>query len=180
MKAEYRNSIRSKELIKSSFIQLLKEKPIKKITITDITKRANISRGTFYTHYKDIYDLIECYQKEFVDNLSVFMQNYQNYSLADRLDILIDYSISLLQKDIYKTLAYQDLSFSFLSGIRNALVVELIRGYDVNEQTICAINIYISGFVMFVRDWLDDPELNQLENIKKTLSKLVHQGPLLK
>ena len=47
MKNEYRNAARSKALIKTAFIELLKEKPASKITVTDIIQRANVSRGTF-------------------------------------------------------------------------------------------------------------------------------------
>lgn len=53
MRTEYRNATRSKLLIKKAFIDLLKEKPASKVTVTDIILEANISRGTFYAHYLD-------------------------------------------------------------------------------------------------------------------------------
>ena len=45
----------SKMVIKDSFIQLLKEKPITKITIKEICALADINRATFYAHYTDTY-----------------------------------------------------------------------------------------------------------------------------
>ncbi|SUM34704.1 transcriptional regulator [Staphylococcus gallinarum] len=42
---------KQKAAIKSAFIQLLTEKDLEKITIQDITQRADINRGTFYLHY---------------------------------------------------------------------------------------------------------------------------------
>ena len=47
MRNEYRNAMRSKILIKNAYIELLKQKPATKITVTDIIHTANISRGTF-------------------------------------------------------------------------------------------------------------------------------------
>ena len=39
---------RTKQTIQRSFLQLLEKKPFEAITVGDITKKAQISRGTFY------------------------------------------------------------------------------------------------------------------------------------
>lgn len=52
-----RRSTRTKQAIKQAFLDLTKEKPINKITIAELSQQADIGRGTFYTHYEDIYDL---------------------------------------------------------------------------------------------------------------------------
>lgn len=44
-------------LIRRAFTTLLKQKPIQSISITELCEEAGINRGTFYTHYTDIYDL---------------------------------------------------------------------------------------------------------------------------
>lgn len=53
-KAEYRSSLRSKKLIINALVDLLDEKPLDKITVTDIVKKADINRGTFYAHYENV------------------------------------------------------------------------------------------------------------------------------
>lgn len=58
-KAEYRSSIRSKALIRSAMLELLKEKDFFDISVTDIVNKANINRGTFYAHFQDTYDVID-------------------------------------------------------------------------------------------------------------------------
>lgn len=65
MKATYRNSVRSKELIRSALITLLEKKQdITNITVSDIVKTANINRGTFYNHYNNLIKVI--YMSKFV------------------------------------------------------------------------------------------------------------------
>ncbi len=44
--------------IRDALKSLLKEKPLSRITIRDISERCGISRMTFYYHFRDIYDLI--------------------------------------------------------------------------------------------------------------------------
>lgn len=47
----------TKMMLKNSVIELLGEKPIEKITVKEICERADVNRGTFYSHYSDQYDL---------------------------------------------------------------------------------------------------------------------------
>lgn len=46
-KKEYRSAVRSRRLIREAFLQLLQEKELRKITVTDIVNRADINRTTF-------------------------------------------------------------------------------------------------------------------------------------
>ena len=49
----------TKRALEASLKKLLLQKPLNKITISDIAEDCGISRMTFYYHFKDIYDLVE-------------------------------------------------------------------------------------------------------------------------
>lgn len=49
----------TKRALAASLKHLLLQKPLNKITISDIAEDCGISRMTFYYHFKDIYDLVE-------------------------------------------------------------------------------------------------------------------------
>ena len=49
----------TKLALEASLKELLRTKPIDKITINDLTEHCGISRMAFYYHFKDIYDLVE-------------------------------------------------------------------------------------------------------------------------
>ena len=55
----------TKKTIKDTFLQLLSEKDIKKITVSELCQQADINRATFYRYYIDIYDLLNSIEKEF-------------------------------------------------------------------------------------------------------------------
>lgn len=57
--------IRTEKAIKTAFINLLKEKPFEKITVQDILEETPVSRGTFYTHFRDKYEIAERMQEDF-------------------------------------------------------------------------------------------------------------------
>ncbi|URZ87117.1 TetR/AcrR family transcriptional regulator [Floricoccus penangensis] len=59
----------SKKDIKKAFAKLLNEKGLEKITVSDITRRADVNRGTFYSHYTDKYELLNEIEDEILSNL---------------------------------------------------------------------------------------------------------------
>lgn len=57
--AERRDVIRTRRMIEDAYYELLFQKNSTRITVKDILDAADVSRGTFYAHYKDIPDLAE-------------------------------------------------------------------------------------------------------------------------
>lgn len=49
---------RTRNSLFSAFIELRAVKPVEKITVKELTEKANISKQTFYLHFQDIYDSI--------------------------------------------------------------------------------------------------------------------------
>ena len=50
--------------IKNAFIELRSRKPLEKITVRELCELACINKSTFYSHYKDIYDLSDSMEAE--------------------------------------------------------------------------------------------------------------------
>ena len=50
---------RTKAQLCAALNQLLAEKPPEEITVTELTRLADVNRGTFYSHYKDVPDMVE-------------------------------------------------------------------------------------------------------------------------
>ncbi len=60
----------TKGVIKDTFLNLLEEKDISNITVTEVCKIADINRATFYRYYDDCYDLLKKIQDEFMEELT--------------------------------------------------------------------------------------------------------------
>lgn len=52
--------------IKEAFYALRGDKNLEQITVTELTQMAEISKATFYLHYRDVYDLSEQLQQEVI------------------------------------------------------------------------------------------------------------------
>ena len=64
-----RNARRTRMLIEQAFLELIEQKPIRKITVQELVDRADICRTTFYTHYHDVPDLLESMEQFLLDEV---------------------------------------------------------------------------------------------------------------
>ena len=56
-------------MIRKAFTSLLQQKPIQSISVKELCTVAGISRGTFYSHYTDIYDLMGQMEDELMEEV---------------------------------------------------------------------------------------------------------------
>lgn len=70
MKKEDRRIKYSKMILKSSLLELLQDKPIQKITVTEICRKADINRNTFYAHYFSPENLLTQIEDELFQQLT--------------------------------------------------------------------------------------------------------------
>lgn len=58
---------KTKRAMSNAFLELRARKPLEQITIKELSELAEISKATFYLHYKDIYDLSEQMQNDVIE-----------------------------------------------------------------------------------------------------------------
>lgn len=89
-----RRTLKTQQAIKDALLQLLTQKELSKISIAELTRLADIGRGTFYLHYQDIYDLYEQMEDELVKRMVAIVHeeaikiNFSNY--GKMLTLLFD------------------------------------------------------------------------------------------
>ncbi len=81
----------TKKAIRSSFVKLLNEKPLKQISVRDIVDDCGINRNTFYYHYQDIPQLVESIIREDADR--IILENPKITTLEECLDAVISFSL---------------------------------------------------------------------------------------
>ena len=57
-------------------MKLMSEKSVKDISVRELAAIADINRGTFYIHYKDVYDLLSSLEDELADGLTVVCRRH--------------------------------------------------------------------------------------------------------
>ena len=85
----------TRQIIQQVFIDLLKQKPLGKITVKEICEKAEINRSTFYKHYEDVYYLMHKLEESALNQLELLLfdsaQNGNIHVLTTLLTSLLDY-----------------------------------------------------------------------------------------
>lgn len=64
----------TKKMLIEAFLKLRREKPLRRITVSELCAKAGVGRGTFYAHYQDVYDLNEKLETQFLEEFSAALR----------------------------------------------------------------------------------------------------------
>ena len=67
---------KTKRQLRQALMDLMSEKPSKSISVRELAERADINRGTFYIHYKDVSDLLQRLEDEMAERLILVCKKY--------------------------------------------------------------------------------------------------------
>lgn len=67
---------KTKRQLRQALMMLMSEKPSKSISVRELAERADINRGTFYIHYKDVSDLLQRLEDEMAERLILVCKKY--------------------------------------------------------------------------------------------------------
>lgn len=131
MKARNLNnsSKKTRRIIKKVFAEMLSEKKeLGKISVSDLCRRADISRGSFYSHYDDIYGVAEDYENEIID---AFFDNARMFESKDIMQFIDSIFEFIRENDENYHLLCRSNDFLFaakkLTTIASAKLIELAR-----------------------------------------------------
>ena len=124
--------IKTKASLQEALINLLQEKELDKISISELCKKANVNRGTFYLHYQDIAELFEEYFHDMTEDLRIAY--YEPY-------LLTHYKIENLNSDMIRIFHHVKKYKQFYKIVFNRKtpmmyyyqLFEIIRNYIIDS-----------------------------------------------
>jgi AcrR family transcriptional regulator len=81
----------TQQILREHLLLLLNTKPIEKITVKELCESAGINRSTFYTHYTDLYDLMQQIKDRMKEYISHHIKAYINTDKTSRTDSLVEF-----------------------------------------------------------------------------------------
>ena len=181
MKAEYRSAIRSRKMIKEAFLELLEEKDINKITVTDIVNKADLNRSTFYAHYIDVRAITEEMENEVIDKMIEILKKFEFKNFFNNpTPLLLEVSRFLENnEDTYRILLKVNDAETFLKKLKNEFTKYMMTDTDIPEylKNTKMVNLRISyfagGIINMYQDWFNGNLNCSLNDIALEVSKLL-------
>ena len=191
--AEDRRVRKSKAAIKKAFIQLLEDSQIERITIRQISDKADINRGTFYLNYDDKYALLEEMEDEQIADLKKLV-DIRKVNLAQKTaeEFIEIFSNEVIKKVIIHISENIEFYHDILNLDRNSKIEERITdmilsniNYLIGENnTVYGVPDdyylrYVSGALMsMVKYWVHDENRVSIEELVQYIVTISTRGPL--
>ncbi len=180
-KAEYRSAIRSRKLINEALADLLTEKPLDKITVTDVVSRADINRGTFYAHYKDISDVVDHLIQQTFSAIqdAVITQTASDatieHALLTTIQALLEEDLPFYRK-ILNSGAWAIMQEQLVAVVTDFMLEHKDRFYPGSqEEYLIAIQFCAGGLSNLYRDWFAGKLTFSLEQLTQIGEGLIRR-----
>ena len=182
---EDRRIRKTKQLLRQSFASLLAEKPLEDITVKELTEHADINRGTFYCHYKDIYDLKDQIERELFDEFVAVIDGYGVDNLRRELQPVMVDVFRFLQRNrefsmvlsAYKT---DNLFFAWVRSeiFRRGLSEwQRIYGFQASLQWDYYLDFVVAGCVTMLQSWIKREMRETPEEMGTLAARFILYGP---
>lgn len=173
----------TKMVLKESFIKLLYEKPITKITIKEICEFADINRTTFYSHYRDQYDLLREIQNELMTEIISYLdQHNENKAGAVSTETLERIFTYIKEKADICTLLFSDsVDTNFEKQVIKLFHEWCIstwtsNGFDTNFDMEYIYTFSAYGCIGVIKKWLAEGMKKSVSEMAKLVTKMTSQG----
>ena len=145
-----RRVLRTKRHIREAFVQLLEEKSLTDITVTQLADLADIDRKTFYAHYQNVTDVYLELSKEVAEQLREVLIDVDSFEVDDFLESLND--IMLANLSFFKIITSKSADKFFLTDFIQLLRETLLLRYS--ELTFTSTSFLSQGIIGAYVDWL--------------------------
>ncbi len=185
-KKEDRRVRRTKKLLTLALTDLMQQKQIKDITVTELTEKADMNRGTFYLYYRDIFDMIEKIEDEMFNGLDRIIELHGNDITSDQTTPILAELFSLIQEnqEICRVLLSPNGDMNFLHRLDEVMHEKILntwieaRGQLNNDSFDYYYSFVVFGCTGLIHAWVNRSCKESAEEMAKLADTMLRRGSL--
>lgn len=173
-----RRKLRTRKKLKDATLSLVLEKGFDDVTIQDIVERADLGRGTFYVHYRDLQDILwdiiqdglqESMQVgEYKSSQGAYPQGYVGY--------LVTFETVAKHQDLYHAMlgVITQRVADYLAGSIQDSIESRQFMPDVDSPPAITAQYVVGALMRLVLWWLETPNDYSPSQMADIVYKLIH------
>ena len=171
----------TKEYLSNALLSLMDEKNFEDITITDIVKKADINRGTFYAHYDNTSDVLKSISSSVMDEISSVFKARNNSDVLwnPRVYLKQISDFFLTNPKYFAQLVATDKISEVLDDARHSAIEKIISDLEMElsestrSQLFIILDYCISGICTLYIDILSEKIPVSLEDSAEYIANLL-------
>ncbi len=172
--------LRTRLAIKSALLSLLKDKPLSKITVSELAETAQVNRKTFYNHYPDINSVIYDIEAVFLDDIFSIINKTDIWCEIENPSGFILRFFEIIHDNmqmfhlLVRSGEHVHLMESFRRRLREHWSDQLFGRENADEILLTYLMDYVcAGILALLESWTKNPENLPLEDLAQFTSIVV-------
>ena len=174
---------KTRRALKEALIEKLKDKPIQEITVREIADEIDINRGTFYQHYRDIYDMLSQIESELFGEFGELLDNSEKHHTHDIMSTFIGF-VTLLKenRDLVLVLLGPNGDPAFVDRVKEMVREHVIDAWmRVNSSDMIQYFDYyyefvVAGCIGLFQKWLATGAKESPEKLAQMVDAILNGG----
>ncbi|KAB0576855.1 TetR family transcriptional regulator [Fusobacterium naviforme] len=144
--------------------KLLKEKKIQEISVKEISELADINRGTFYLHYRDVYDLLSHIENDLFQQYTEILDRHKPAEIKESPKMLLTDLLFFIREnaDLVQILMGPNGDIQFLNQLRDVFRIKIMEPWARTMHSVTEANYqyfyaYITeGTIGMIKRWVEN------------------------
>lgn len=181
-----RRIVKTKRAINLALLQLLSEKRVDDITITELTAKADINRKTFYLHYSSVADVAD----ELTAKLNeLFLAALDSSLSEDKVFVPAKFFEFVRDKiteqpELFRAFCLEETCLYFTRALSETVMATLMNVYrnytSVNDASLrLSLAYMMHGTLNIYLDWVRNPSTLMLDEVTALALRFAEQGTAL-
>lgn len=176
-----RRVLYTKMFLRESLLALMEEKPIAKITTSELCRHAGINRNTFYRHYDSPEALLETIEEEFYQQVKQSIErSLKNGSITTLLTEICQaiYDNRDLCAVLFSEYGDKDFLRHIIDLAHDRTIAEwrVSGAEDKKEQVEMLYHFSVSGSVAIIQKWIQEGMEKSPQDIALFIEKVSYGG----
>ena len=141
----------------TAFFQLMEEKPIEKITISEISAIAGYNRSTFYQYFNDVYDLLAYVEDDLLAYINEMVITQIGKENTDEFFVEMFEKLHSEKAGLLKALLANQNYNAFPYKLKQIMIPIFAKRLGLSpdsEESIFKLDFYLSGIISVFSRWL--------------------------
>lgn len=151
---------RTKKVLAEALIEILKNKNIENVTVSELAKKADITRTTFYQYYREPVEMLEKLQDEIAIDLNKIVEQTEGGDARGFFSLLFNYfhqdkmkadilSFTIRNQKGYEKIGYE-IHNKYMLRWKDKIVAENLKQYEYYRYYI------VFGCIAVVENWVEN------------------------
>lgn len=176
-----RRQKKTRQAIQNALLTLMREKPMSKITVSELAATADVNRKTFYNHYSNIQEVRDELDQEYIDRIFFLLKTAHEVEDPPALDVLIKSLVNALTENPARTrLLFESGEHLYLVERLKEMTLPYLKQRATTPQQAAnlpyVLNYTVYGMTALLNTWICEENPIPPQELSRLLTFLLQSN----